>query len=138
MQGKTGQAPDFTLEDLEGNQVTLSEQTSKGPVLLAFWASWCPPCVQEIPILNEWHEAYGPRGLKILGVNVQEGREEIEHFRKQIPIDYPILLDKAGQVSSEYGLTALPVVVLLAKGGEIIYYGFTLPDIHKYMEEAAK
>lgn len=137
-EGKFEKAPDFTLKDLAGNEVNLSQMASQGPVLIAFWASWCPSCVNEIPRLNEIQKEYAPQGLKILGVNVQEQKTEIENFIKDTPIDYTILMDEKGDVSTEYGLTALPVVVFLAKGKEILYYGFTLPDIHKYMEEALK
>jgi len=135
---KKGIAPDFTLSDLNGKSVNLAELAAQGPVLIAFWATWCPPCLQEIPILNEIQAAYGDKGLKILGVNVQERAEVIENFIKQVPISYTVLLDDQGTAASDYNLNALPVVVLLAKGGEIIYYGYTLPDVHKYMEDVSK
>jgi len=124
-----GTAPDFELSTLENpkNTVRLSEVYAENPVLLIFWATWCPPCVEEIPLLNEWHERYQGRGLKILGVNVQERREELLDFRKKFPIDYPVVLDAEGALISSYGLVGLPVSVFVAKGGEILYYGFGLP-----------
>ena len=134
---KGRQAPDFTLPTVvEDEKITLSEWTEQGPVLIVFWASWCPPCVQEIPILNEWHDKYGSGkpGLKIIAVNVQETREKVISFMKENPIHYPVALDTEGTVSSLYGIVGLPVAVALAKGGEIIYYGFTLPEIGDLIE----
>lgn len=133
---KQGAAPEFQLPSVEGETMALSEYTQKGPVVLAFWATWCPPCVQEIPTLNEWQAEYADEGLTVLGINIDEEKEQILRFRQTNPINYPILIDEGGKVAEVYEITALPVVVVLAKGGEIIYYGFTLPDIQKLMVEA--
>ena len=127
---KTGaKAPDFTLPRLPGDsQVTLSKINGEKPVLLAFWASWCPSCVEEIPALNEMQAKYGDRNFEILSVNVQEPREDVMKFMKEKEIAYSVALDEDGEVASSYGLVGLPASVLLAKGGEILYYGFTLPE----------
>lgn len=130
--------PDFTLPvySPEGQSINLHEVNSENPVLLTFWASWCPSCVEEIPTLKEWQKKYGPKGLKVLGVNVQESPEEVGKFLRSHKINYPVLLDKEGDVSNRYGLVGLPVSILMAKGGEVVYYGFSLPpDIEKFLEQ---
>ena len=67
----TGQrAPDFTLTDLSGKAFTLSELRDKKPVLLIFWATWCPACLQAIPYFSDIHKQYAPRGLEIISINI--------------------------------------------------------------------
>lgn len=131
------QAPDFTLPAYKDSSrfVTLSQIAETKVVLIAFWASWCPTCVEEIPELNEIHRRYEGRGLEILGVNVEESQDQIEKFVKRIPVEFEILMDTDGKVSAQYGLTALPASVLIARGGKILYYGFSLPDqLDAYLE----
>ncbi|MDP3919518.1 MAG: TlpA disulfide reductase family protein [Candidatus Omnitrophota bacterium] len=132
------QAPDFTLPLLSENSspVTLSNVTAEQQVLLVFWATWCPSCVAEIPVLNEWNKKYASQGLKILGINIEEPRGKVLEFAEKYPMDYSILLDSDGQTAAVYGLVALPVTVMLATGGKIIYYGFGLPEIEELMDLA--
>jgi len=122
-------APDFTLRRVEDEnvQITLSEVAKENSVLLVFWATWCPSCVDEIPVLNQWHKQYRDQDFRILAVNVQEPREEILAFKSLHPFDYDSVVDEDGDVVARYGLVGLPVSLFLAKGGEIIYYGFGLP-----------
>ena len=121
-------APDFSLRELGAKKsVTLSSLNQQNPVLLIFWASWCPGCVEEIPLLNQWQHRYGPKGLKILGVNVEETEQEIVSFKKSQPVDYPILLDSEAAVARDYGIVGLPASIFLDRGGEILYYGFSPP-----------
>ena len=134
----TGQAaPDFDLPLLSGapRQIRLSEAARENPVLLVFWASWCPACVEEIPELNGWYEEYAPRGLRLLGINVAESPWQILKFMRLQPIRYPVLLDKDGAVANLYGVAGIPAAVLIAKGGKIQYYGFSLPrNIESFLE----
>lgn len=121
-------APDFTLPPLDGGApVKLSEFNREKPVLLIFWASWCPSCVEEIPDVNKIRQEFPASDLGILAVNVQESRKVLNEFKKTHRIDYPVLLDESGEVSVQYKIEGLPVSVVLAKGGEILYYGFSLP-----------
>ena len=120
------QAPDFTLSNLKGEKVQLSKLTSEKPVMLVFWATWCPTCNEEIPILNQWVPLYP--GLQIVGINVQESPERVRMFTEKKKFQYPVLLDEEGGVAEQYGLVGIPASVLIAKGGKIIYYGFSLPQ----------
>ena len=120
------QAPDFTLPNLKGEKVQLSKLTSEKPVMLVFWATWCPTCNEEIPVLNQWVHLYP--GLQIVGINVQESPERVRMFTEKNKFQYPVLLDKEGEVAEQYGLVGIPASVLIAKGGKIIYYGFSLPQ----------
>lgn len=110
-------APSFDLETVN----------SVKPVLLIFWATWCPSCLKEIPILNQWAARY-PDQLAIVAVNVQEEAEVVRSFLLENKVNYSILLDPSGEISDRFEVSAVPSVLLLAKGGEILYYGFRLPN----------
>ena len=85
-------AADFTLKDTKGKTVKLSDYSGK-VVILDFWATWCPPCVKEIPHFVELEKEFGGKGLKVIGVSVdQGGLPAIEKFMKKTPINYPIVL----------------------------------------------
>lgn len=121
-------AQDFTLPLYKNSsqKIRLQEVVSQQPVLLVFWATWCPSCQQEMPILNRWKTKYP--NLKILAINVEQEDEEISNFEQKKAIHFPVLLDRDGEVSRRYEIETLPSIILLAKGGGILYYGFTLPQ----------
>jgi peroxiredoxin len=119
-------APDFTLSNLAGEKIELGNLVREKATLLVFWATWCPSCVEEIPTLNEWTEKYPD--LQILGINVEEPADRIRDFAEKFQIRYPVLLDEDAAVTQQYGLVGIPATILVAKGGQIIYYGFTLPE----------
>lgn len=119
------EAPNFILSDLSGEKIELSHLAKEKPTLLIFWATWCPSCVEEIPILKEWSQKYSD--LQIIGVNIQESAERVKRYAEKMQIRYPILLDEEGEVAHDYGLVGIPAAVFLAKNQKIIYYGFSLP-----------
>lgn len=123
-------APDFTLEsyDHPGESITLSSLYQEAPVVLVFWATWCPTCVSEIPEINRFVKRTAGLGVKVLGVNIEESRRRIERLESRFPMDYDSVLDENAEVSELYDIESLPTVVVLAKGGEILYYGFHLPQ----------
>lgn len=126
---KFTQAPDFSLPSLDQTQgtVSLADYSKEGPVLLVFWATWCPTCREEIPHLNRLHEKNKNGSLKILSVNVEEKAGHVRQFIVNHPVQYPVLLDLEGEVAERYGLTGLPAVLVLAKDRKIVYYGFSIP-----------
>ncbi|MBI3313121.1 MAG: TlpA family protein disulfide reductase [Candidatus Omnitrophica bacterium] len=122
-------APDFRLPSLseEGKEVVLSEVLKEHPVLLVFWATWCPSCITEIPTLNKWNDEYEAAGLKILGINFREEKSKIAAFVKEQGIHYPVLMDQNGVVAERFGLDGLPATVFVDRNGKIIYFSFSLP-----------
>lgn len=123
------QAPDFTLQAFgTPSPVTLSEINKENPVLLVFWATWCPTCREEMPELNDWQETKTAKGLKILAVNVEEPKRDVEKFIKREGLKYPVAFDVEGKIANAYGLVGIPVVIYLEKGGEVLYYGYQLPQ----------
>jgi len=124
-------APDFTLELFsdgpEKKELTLSEFSRNQPVLLVFWASWCPTCLAEIKSINAWQKKNSASGVRVLGVSLEDTPAKIRRIQERFPMDYDVVMDRDGAVAERYSIDSLPTLVLLAKGGEILYYGFQLP-----------
>jgi peroxiredoxin len=111
-------APEFELRDPAGKQVSLTKLRGK-VVLLNFWASWCPPCIEEMPAMEKLHQELTKDGLVILAVNFQEGPEQVKEFLAKYNLTFTALLDRDGKVSELYQAWALPVSVVISKRGEI-------------------
>jgi thiol-disulfide isomerase/thioredoxin len=97
----------FTLEDLQGNKVTLSELKGK-KVFLNFWATWCPPCKAEMPDIEKLYQETKDSDLIILAVNVGEDKKTVQDFIKENKYNFPILLDVKGEVSQLYQVSGIP------------------------------
>jgi peroxiredoxin len=113
-------APDFELKSVDGKRVSLSEELSRGPVLLAFFKVSCPTCQYEFPFLDRLHRAYGSKGVRLIGVS-QNDAKETAAFIKEFGITFPVLLDdtRSYPASNAYGLTNVPSVFWVAQDGEI-------------------
>lgn len=121
MQGK--QAPDFTLQTLEGKTVKLSDYRGKA-VLLNFWATWCEPCKLEMPWFVEMQKQYGPQGLQIIGVAMDDADpKDIAKFATDLHVDYPILVGKDAErdaVGTAYGgVQFLPETFFISRDGVV-------------------
>ena len=118
VEGKT--APDFTLKDLAGRQVRLSDYRGK-VVLLNFWATWCPPCREEIPSMVRLNQVMAGKPFQMLAVSIDEGGvDAIEAFFKKSGSVLPALLDTDHAVSKRYGTTGVPETFVLDKKGVIM------------------
>ena len=113
-------APDFTLASIDGKKISLSEELTHGPVVLAFFKVSCPTCQYALPFLERLYRAYGRNGVKLFGVSQNDARET-SAFMKQFGITFPVLLDelKSYPVSNAYGLTNVPTLFWVAGDGEI-------------------
>lgn len=111
-------APDFTLKSLDNKNLRLSEYRGQ-VVMLNFWASWCAPCRQEMPLLDELYQRYGKAGFTILGVNVEDNPGAAQKTLREIPVTFPILLDNNGQVSKLYDVSAMPTTYLIDRDGNV-------------------
>jgi len=111
-------APDFVLNDLDGARVQLSEYRGQW-VLLNFWATWCGPCRQETPDLQRLQDRQAD-SLVVLGVNMQESRDTAADFASEFSLSYPMVLDRSGEVATEYRVgRGLPVSMLVDPSGVI-------------------
>ncbi|WP_440997630.1 TlpA family protein disulfide reductase [Arhodomonas sp. SL1] len=113
--------PVFTLPDLDGERRSITEWDGQ-VIVLNFWASWCPPCREEIPLFNELQARFGERGVQFVGVAVDR-LEAVRGFIEEQPLDYPTLhgVGAAMDVQTRYGSDsgALPYTVVIDRGGRI-------------------
>jgi peroxiredoxin len=113
------EAPDFTLENLEGKKVSLKDYRGK-VVFLNFWATWCPPCRLEMPSMNRLYNEYKDKGLVILAINLRENADRARTYRDQEELDFPILLDRNGEVGLMFGVRSIPATYLIDRTGTVI------------------
>ena len=113
-------APDFTLTDLTGKDVVLSGLKGK-VVLVNFWASWCPPCIMEIPSLSSFAETYRGQGVEVLAINVENIKvDQLQDFLQQHPHAFQTLLDPSKRVQNRYGVRRLPETFLIDREGVVM------------------
>jgi cytochrome c biogenesis protein CcmG/thiol:disulfide interchange protein DsbE len=112
-------APDFVLPALDGSVHKLSNHRGK-PVLVNLWATWCPPCIAELPLLDAIVRDYGPRGLVVLGVAGDDEDARVRSFVAERAPAFQVLLDPGGIVGTEYGITGYPETFLVDRDGRLM------------------
>ncbi|GAB4524150.1 MAG: TlpA disulfide reductase family protein [Anaerolineales bacterium] len=111
-------APDFTLQDLEGQTYTLSDLRGR-PVLLNFWATWCPPCRAEMPAIGKVYEDYRAQGFVVLAVTADDTYNDAADFSRQYALPFPVLVDSSANVARTYNINSLPTSFFIAPDGVI-------------------
>jgi len=131
-------APDFTLLSSTGENVRLAEQRGK-VVMLNFWASWCGPCRQEMPLLDAMHARYSEHGgFELYGINVEEDNTPAIKLIKELKVvSLEVLYDPEGKASALYKVEAMPTTVMIDKKGQIRYVnrGYKDGDENKYRDQ---
>jgi cytochrome c biogenesis protein CcmG/thiol:disulfide interchange protein DsbE len=110
--------PDFTRADLNGNPIHLADYRGK-VVLLNFWATWCGPCLAEIPVFARWQKQYGPQGLQVLGVSMDDDQKPVQHFLQKTPLDYPVIMGDTALAKLYGGVLGLPLTYLINPQGKV-------------------
>lgn len=107
------QIPDFELQTLEGATTKLSDVKAK-VILINFWATWCPPCVKEMPSLQKLSDEYSKQGLTVIGVNLDEEKPEvIQEFLKKNSIKFQSFVDPEGKVAEQFSVSGLPLTLVI-------------------------
>ncbi len=121
----SGKAPDFTLKSSSGKNLRLSDFRGQ-VVMINFWASWCGPCRQEMPILDQLYKRYGKLGFTLLGVNVEQDSSKANAYLKDVPVSFPILYDTSNGTSKLYDVNAMPTTILVDRNGNkrFIHHGY--------------
>ncbi len=113
-------APDITLPDMQGNQVSLSSLKGK-VVILNFWATWCPPCKEEMPSMEQLYRKFKDQGLVILAVNIEEeGHEAVATFLQRNSYTFPILLDAKAEAQNTYQVFKFPETFIIDRNGNVV------------------
>ncbi len=123
-------APDFTLADLNGRRIRLASLKGK-VVFLNFWATWCPPCILEMPTMEKLHREFGSKGLVILAVNFRESPKQVKAFLKEHQLTFTTLLDPKGKVFELYQASSLPTTTFVNKNGQAVGKVIGYRDWHK-------
>ncbi len=113
-------AKDFSLKDMDGKTHTLKDYRGK-PVIINFWATWCPPCREELPAMNKGWQKIKPLGIGMIAINVGEDEDTIFNFMADYPIEFQVLLDTSGDIINDWSVMGLPTTFVLDKNGYIIY-----------------
>lgn len=111
-------APDFSLSTFDGKPIHLADLRGKS-VILNFWASWCGPCADEQPVLNDVAKRYEAQGVVVVGVNVQDKQADALAFMARHGVAYPVVVDPNGAVYINYGVVAVPETYLITPDGAI-------------------
>lgn len=129
-------APDFALKSSTGENLRLSEYRGE-VVMLNFWATWCGPCRQEMPLLDDLYNRYERVGFKLLGVNIDDNSQRAIDMMKELGVDFPIVFDASKDVSKLYEVNAMPVTVILDREGNVRYVhkGYKPGYEEKYLNE---
>lgn len=116
---KTGDiAPDFVLQSSEGAVRKLSNYRGK-VVLVNLWATWCPPCIEELPVLDQLVADYEAKGLVVLGVAGDEDTQAVRDFLAKSPVKFEVLLDPNGAIGTQYGITGYPETFFVDRQGRL-------------------
>jgi peroxiredoxin len=128
-------APNFTLKADTGKNLRLSEYRGE-VVMINFWATWCGPCRQEMPVLNELYQHYRPVGFTLLGVNIDDQSASASKMARRLGVRYPIVFDAQKTVSRLYDINAMPTTVMVDRDGKVRYLhrGY-LPGFEKKYQE---
>lgn len=130
------QAPQFARTDLNHERIDLSAYRGR-VVLLNFWATWCAPCQTEMPRFVAWQKRYGPDGLQVIGVSMDDDREPVLALLRQRPLNYPVIMGDS-ELGKQYGeVLGLPVTFLIDRQGRIAARfkgGTNLPAMKRQME----
>jgi len=113
-------APDFTLPARDGGEVQLSDLKGQ-VVMINFWATWCGPCRQEMPLLEQLQIKYEPLGFTLLGVNVEPDSAAAAAWLKGVPVTFPILYDTRNTVAESFGVQGMPSSVFVDREGRVRY-----------------
>ena len=129
-------APDFALKSSAGQNLRLSEYRGD-VVMINFWATWCGPCRQEMPLLDQLYSRYERVGFNLLGVNIDDDSDRALDMIRELGVNFPVLFDARKEVSKLYDVDAMPVTVLVDREGNVryVHQGYKPGYEDKYLDQ---
>ena len=133
--GAAAPAPAFTLASRAGQDVSLAQYKGQ-VVMINFWASWCGPCRQEMPLLESIYKKYNKMGFTLIGVNVEPDSNAANEWLKATPVSFPILYDRDSKVSKLYDVAGMPSTVIIDRSGKlrVLHRGYKAGDENEYLD----
>src|SRR5690349_15228723 len=131
-----GPAPSFTLHSMAAKTISL-DQFKGQLVMINFWARWCGPCREDMPILEKLHAKYKPVGFTMVGVNVEPASKLAVDWLKATPVTFPILFDTKSEVSKLYKVAGMPSTVIVDRKGNLrwLHRGYKAGDENEYLDQ---
>ena len=120
-------APDFSLENIEGEEVAL-EDFGDDVLMVNFWATWCGPCIDEMPTLVQLHSLYANRGFSVVGISVDDSAEKVRTFAPKHDLNYPLLMVDAEMRQDYGGISAIPTTFMIDKKGVVRFVELGRPS----------
>ena len=129
-------APDFALKSATGENLRLSEYRGD-VVMINFWATWCGPCRQEMPLLDELYARYQRVGFNLLGVNIDDDSNKAMNMVRELGVSFPVLFDSRKEVSRMYEVDAMPVTIIVDREGNVrfVHQGYKPGYEQKYLDQ---
>lgn len=118
--GETVAAPHFALERLDGTGTLSLDELAGKAVVVNFWASWCIPCKDEAPVLQDTYERYRDQGLVVLGIDAQDFRKDARRFAERFGLTYPLVYDGKGSTLGKWGVTGFPETFFVDRSGKLV------------------
>ena len=133
--GTPAPAPDFALPAMDGSELRLSDLKGQ-VVMINFWATWCGPCRQEMPLLQQLQVKYEPLGFTLVGINVEPESAGARAWLEKVPVTFPILFDRQNQVAERFGVQGMPSSVFVDRSGRVrhVHRGYQPGDESKYAD----
>lgn len=121
-------SPDLTFNAVDGDSFSLQQRWEQKPVLLYFWATWCPYCKKATPAVTALHNDYGD-SIDVLGINVaiNDSQEKMHAYLHDYNVNFPVMFDESAELTSEFLVNGTPVFVVLSQHGEILYRSHRYP-----------
>lgn len=129
-------APDFVLKSSSGENLRLSEYRGD-VVMINFWATWCAPCRQEMPLLDDLYARYERVGFTLLGVNIDDDKRRAMKMIDELGVKFPVLFDESKEVSKLYDVEVMPTTILVDREGNVryVHHGYKPGYEDKYLTE---
>ena len=136
------EATNFVLENIDGDIIELSEYIGEGPILISFWATWCKPCKEELPHVQELLEKYKEKGLTVFAISTdsEKGVAKVKPYIKSHNYTFEVLLDTNSEVARSYYVRSVPFTLIIDKSGKVVYQqlGYRKGDEIKVEEVISK
>lgn len=132
-----GPAPQFAIKTDQGDNVTAASFGGK-VLVLNFWATWCAPCVQEIPSLNQFQKRFAGAGVKVIAISIDKNKTKYQNFLRRIPVAFETAWDPSADVSALYGTYQIPETYIIKDGRVVQKYpeskDWSSPDVNSYVK----